>query len=195
MSFVITGKLDVQETIESLTLFTGGVQRSVIKPALVAAAKPMFKAAKARLGTGGGYYGSAGLETGLMAKAMKSVAKAYPAKNLVIVVMGPARGFAGTVTLDPDRIYRQAGGKRGSKGVKGVFGRTVKIHHPRADQLTRKEDPAKIGHLVEGGSSYRDAYPFMKPAFSETKAVSEAIFVARVRQGIEMLAARMPRRR
>ncbi len=171
------------------------VQREVIKPALIAAGKPMFENAKARLGSGAGYYSSAGLETGLMAEAMKSTARSYPAKNLVIVVMGPARGYARNVTLDPDRIYRQVGGRRASAGVPGVFGKTVKIEHPRADQLTRREDPASIGHLIEGGSAHRDAYPFMRPAFLDTKWQAESIFVEKCRAGIERIASRMPRGR
>lgn len=198
MSLIFSGKLQVQDAMDSLFLLREGVQRSVLRPALKAAGKLMLDAAIARLEvSSGGYYGTPGRETRKLLESMDAVTRTYPAKNLVIVAIGPARGFAGTVTLQADRIYRQIGGTRANKakGIAGVFGQTRRMRDPNVRSQVRKEDPAKIGHFVEGGSSVRHAYPFLKPAFENTKAAAEARFTAMVASGVESLAYRLPRRR
>lgn len=178
MPFVIKGELrGVQEAVAALSGFTRTRRNKVLRNALRKPTTAMKKDAKAL----------APKETKTLAVSLN--AKLFSHAAGVTGVVGPKPGSARQVTIKKDRVFRQSGGRRGdpARGIKGVFGKTVRIKEPPPEMLTMKRNPVKYAHLAEFGTKYRDAFPFLMPAFDKNEAAATNHLIRTVTEEIERL--------
>lgn len=141
----ITG---LKETLDSLARLRRTVRNKILRKALTAATTPLMRTVRKL----------AARESGLLKKSIGRVVRTYRSSGTVIVVLGPRLGFRQEVSIRPDKVFRESGG------------RTIKIHRPRPDQLRVIRDPVKYAHLVEYGTKKRAAKPFLRPAWAAHKA-------------------------
>lgn len=147
MAFAIKGELQgLQSVLAALDKLKQGARNRILRKALTTAAKPMTKTAKEL----------APRETGLLRKSIGSVTRTNKS-GFVMVIIGPRVGFRKEVKLKKNRIFRQAGT------------RTVFVPKPTDEQLTMVRNPIKYAHLVELGTRYRRAKPFLQPAFDRNR--------------------------
>lgn len=99
----------------------------------------------------------------VLKKSLGRKVKAYAKKGVMIVIVGPRRGFR-----------KQVGVRKRGKNV----GQPVYY------------DPAKTAHLVEKGTSHSAAKPFARPAGDTTKAQVEAAVVKIIDDGIKAESAK-----
>ena len=147
MPFAIKGELQgLQGVLAALDRLKQGARNRILRKALPAAGKPMTKDAKTL----------APRESGLLRKSIGAVTRTDKS-GFVLVIIGPRVGFKQQVKLKKGRIFRQRGA------------RTVWIPKPSPEQLSMMRNPIKYAHLVELGTRYRRAKPFLKPAFTRNE--------------------------
>src|SRR5262245_9956684 len=147
MGFAIKGELQgLSGVLQALERLKQGARNRILRKALTQAARPMTKDARAR----------APRESGLLKKSIGSVTRTDK-KGFVLVVIGPRTGFKREVKIKKTRVFRQ----RGS--------RTVFVAKPTPDQLVMLRNPVKYAHLVELGTRFRRARPFLRPAFTSNE--------------------------
>ncbi len=147
------------------------VRTAILKPAINEGTKPVEKAARSRVTK----------SSGLLKKSIGRKVIGNRTSGVVVGLIGPRKGFGATVT--------------------------------RADGTTVYEDPVHIAHLVEfgrraveargkvlstgkGGRVFgkrvkaAPARPFLRPAWTATKAEAERVIAARVKVEIAKQAAK-----
>lgn len=153
MRFELTGLKDVLGRLAQFQ--KQGTRSRILRPALQAATKPMLDLARSTVR----------IRTGVLRKSLARKTKTYRKNGVVVVIIGPRKGFKKLATI-----------KRGRNKGKKIYA-----------------DPIRYAHLVEFGTYRTRAYPFLRPAFHRLKARAVAIMKAKIMEGIHKeLARRRP---
>ena len=161
---VILGERELMKAIDQLT---GSAQRRIARPAIRAAASIVNKAAKSNL---------------------------------------PRRGWATTTSKGRTFTYARTGALRRSIGVKMKTyrnsGAVVAIVGPRSKPSfkaqiplrSRVADPLRYAHLLERGTKFSKARPFLRPALDNNRVRIRQTLIAKMREGLRKEAERAARK-
>ena len=148
--------LGIPELLDALRKLKDATQRKYMRTGVEKAMRVLRSAARSL----------APRESGLLAKSMSYVIRTYPQKNLVLGVAGPAWGFKSPVQKN----------RRNKLQIVSKKKRAL-LSEAELDSMAYR-DPAKYGHLLEGGHElvrsrkgikrtigHVAARPFLKPAY------------------------------
>lgn len=134
MPFVLRGRLKGAEAGIRMLDTIGRGRSRILRKAFPKGAKPILDAAKAKLTPGHGF------ESGLEQKSLGTVIRSYRNGERIVAVIGPRTGMKQIVVVPVSGRGATLVSKRGQRLVM------------KTGSVTRIEDPALIGHLIEGGT-------------------------------------------
>lgn len=154
-SVKVTG---LQDAFDQLHTLVAKVQKAILRKAMNKAGSIVLKEMKKHAPVEVGRDELSRARAKTLKKSLGKKVKSYAKKGVVIVVVGPRRGFRKQVGVR----------KRGNNVGQPVY-----------------YDPSKTSHLVEKGTSHAAAKPFARPARDNTEQKVFDAIVQTIQEGLE----------